>query len=116
LGRGARRRHVYREQKVRQGKPIWLHRIRVETQYVYWASKHYEDTPKTKRGTRTVTISEATYNLLMAHFANLEQLAALQWDDWTPNDLAFPNFSGKVIQPGNLRRAYQNLITSFATC
>ena len=84
--------------------------IRVREQYVPDAGKLYLDTPKTAAGLREVPITPDLYLILMAHRELLRDLEQ-RLPGYNQTDLVFPSFSGQVIQPRNLRRAYDNLIT-----
>lgn len=82
--------------------------IKVITQRVYHDAEFYEDTPKTEASKREIPIASEHYDLLMEHKRLVDRLK--ETPEWSDDNLVFPSFSGRPIQPRNLRRSFNSLI------
>ena len=82
--------------------------IKVITQRVYHDAEFYEDTPKTEASKREIPIASEHYDLLMEHKQLIDRLK--ETPEWCDDNLVFPSFSGRPIQPRNLRRSFNSLI------
>lgn len=81
----------------------------VDKQLVYYAGRHHPDTPKSDAGEREIPITPELAQVLKAHMAKLDEIAA-ENPEWTPTDLLFPSYNGRPMEPRSLYRAKDRII------
>lgn len=85
------------------------HALVITRQLVYYQAKHHPDTPKSAAGERTVPIGPELATALEEHQAKLKRVATLN-PNWVKNDLMFPSYNGRPLDPGSLYRARDQLL------
>lgn len=78
--------------------------VSVTEQFVYYDSKHHEETPKTEASLRVIPVSNEVSDLLDAHKMKIIEVSQLS-PGWSNFDLLLPSFSGRPFVPRNLRRS-----------
>jgi integrase len=83
--------------------------LAIREQLVYYDGKHHWDTPKSQSGVRDVPIGPELVDVLKAHMAKLDKVAA-ENPNWRETDLLFPSYNGLPLEPGNLYRAQARIV------
>ena len=65
--------------------------------------------PKTKSGKRTLVLGSKTIELLTLHQEILKQEQIIAGDQWSENNLIFPNTIGNPTQPDKLSKRFKRL-------
>jgi len=68
--------------------------------------------PKSKSGTRTITLGKQVLEILRNHKREQEKLINSVGKDWTDLDLVFPSGVGTPLTASNIRRDFRQLLTA----